>query len=147
MSCLEIWYFQYSPSPTYLPDDSNFELSLSLPKKRVQKFCWRDEKLESLIKYLPSVKADYEFKRLDFKSDLVKSYCNVRAKMAEIYDKNDFGPVEGTSMRDCMTTEDIVKHKLILSEERKLFKKSYLHIKENVRNVRQDYQNAAVESR
>ena len=96
---------------------------------------------------MTSVKADYEFKRLDFKSDLVKSYCNVWAKMAEIYDKNDFGPVDGTSMRDCMTTEDIVKHKLILSEEKKLIKKSYLHIKENVRNVRQDYQNAAVESR
>ena len=128
-------------------DDSNSELSLSLPKKTVQRFCWRDEKLESLIKYLASVKADYEFKRLDFKSDLVKSYCNVRAKMAQIYDKNDFGPVEGTSMRDCITTEDIVKHKLILSEEKKLFKKNYLHIKENVRNVRQDYQNAAVESR
>ena len=146
MSCLGIWYFQYSPSPTYLLDDSNSELSLSLPKKTVQRFCWRDEKLEFLIKYLASVKADYEFKRLDFKSDLVKSYCNVRAKMAEIYDKNDFGPVEETSMRDCMTTADIVKRKLILSEK-KLIKNSYLHIKENVRNVRQDYQNAAVESR
>ena len=29
--------------------------------------------------------------------------------MGEIYGKNDFGPVEGTSMRDCMTTEDIAK--------------------------------------
>ena len=96
---------------------------------------------------MPSVKTDYEFRRLDFESDLVKLYCNVRAQMGEIYGKNDFGPVEGTSMRDCMTTEDIAKHKLIVSEEKKLIKQGYFHIKENIRNVRQEYQNAAVESR
>ena len=56
---------------------------------------------------MTSVKTDYEFRGLDFESDLVKLYSDVRAKMAEIYDKNDFGPVEKTSMRDDMTTEDI----------------------------------------
>ena len=90
----------------------------------MQRFCWGDEKLESLIKCLTSVKADYEFRGLDFESDLVKLHSNVRAKMAEIYDKNDFGPVEETSMRDDMTTEDIAKHKLIVSEEKKLFKQA-----------------------
>ena len=53
-----------------------------------------------------------------------------RARMAEIYDKDDFGPVEEKSMRDDMTTEDIAKHKLIVSEEKKLIKQGYLRIKE-----------------
>ena len=55
---------------------------------------------------MASVKTDYECRRIDFESDLVKLYCNVWDKMAEIYYKNDFGPVDGISIRDCMTTED-----------------------------------------
>ena len=64
------------------------------------------------------------------------------------YDKNDFGPVEETSMRDDnMTTKDIAKHKLIASEEKKLIKQGYLLIKEKIKNVRQDYRNAVVQGR
>ena len=113
----------------------------------MQRFRWGDEKPESLIKCLTSVKADYEFRGLDFESDLVKLYSDVRAKMAEVYDKNDFGPVEETSMKDDMTTEDIAKHKLIVSEEKKLIKQGYLCIKEKIKNVRQDYRNAVVQGR
>ena len=36
---------------------------------------------------------------------------------------------------------------MIVLEEKKLIKQGYLHIKENIRNVRQDYQNVAVKSR
>ena len=67
--------------------------------------------------------------------------------MAETYDKNDFGPVEETSMRYDMTTEDIAKHKLIVSEEKKLIKQGYLCIKEKIKNVRQDYLNGVVQGR
>ena len=42
------------------------------------------------------VKADYEFSGVDFEFDLVKLYSYVRAEMAEIYNKNDRGPVEET---------------------------------------------------
>ena len=90
---------------------------------------------------MTSVKTNYEFRGLDFESDLVKLYSDVRAKMAEIYDKNDFGSVQETPMRDDMTTEDIAKHKLIVSEEKKLIKQGYLCIKEKIKNVRQDYRN------
>ena len=96
---------------------------------------------------MTSVKAAYEFRGLDFESDLVKLYSDVRAKMAEIYDKNDFGPVEETSMRDDMTTEDIAKHKLIVSEEKKLIKQGYLRFKEKIKNVRQNYRNGVVQGR
>ena len=113
----------------------------------MQRFRWGDEKPESLIKCLTSVKADYEFRGLDFESDLVKLYSDVRAKMAEVYDKNDFGPVEETSMKGDMTTEDIAKHKLIVSEEKKLIKQGYLCIKEKIKNVRQDYRNTVVQGR
>ena len=123
---------QDSLSPTCLLDDSDSKLSLSLPKKlkkTVERFRWGDEKLESLIKCLTSIKADYEFRGLDFESDFVKLYCDVQAKMAQIYDKNDFGLVEETSVRDNMTTEDIAKHKFIVSKEKKLIKQRYPRIK------------------
>ena len=84
---------------------------------------------------MASVKAEYEFRGLDFESDLIKLYSDVGAKMAETYDKNDFGPVEETSIRDDMTTEDIAIHKLITSEEKKLIKQGYLYIKEKIKNV------------
>ena len=80
-------------------------------------------------------------------SDLVKLYSDVQAKIAATYYKNDFGPVEETSMRDNMTTKDIAKHKLIASEEKKLIKQGYLLIKEKIKNVRQDYRNAVVQGR
>ena len=81
-------------------------------------------------------------------SDLVKLYSDVQAKIAATYYKNDFGPVEETSMRDDnMTTKDIAKHKLIASEEKKLIKQGYLLIKEKIKNVRQDYRNAVVQGR
>ena len=113
----------------------------------MQRFRWGDEKLESLIKCLASVKADYEFRGLDFESDFLKLYSDVQAKMADIHDKNDFGPVEETSIRDDMTTEDTAKHKLIVSEEKKLIKHGYLRIKEKIKNVREDYRNAVVQGR
>ena len=52
------------------------------------------------------------------------------------YDKNDFGPVEETSMKADMTTEDIAKHKLIVSEEKKLTEQGYLYIKKKIKHVR-----------
>ena len=46
-----------------------------------------------------------------------------------------------------MTTEDIAKRKLIVSEEKKLIKQGYLQIKENIKNVMQDYRNAILQGR
>ena len=83
-----------------------------------------------------------------FESDLVKLYSDFQAKIAEAYYKNDSGLVQETSMRDDnVTTKDIAKHKLIASEEKKLIKQGYLHIKEKIKNVRQDYRNAVVQGR
>ena len=96
---------------------------------------------------MTSVKADYEFRGLDFESDFLNLYSDVQAKMADIHDKNDFGPVEETSIRDDMTTEDTAKHKLIVSEEKKLIKHGYFRIKEKIKNVREDYRNAVVQGR
>ena len=48
-------------------------------------------------------------------------------------------------MCENMTTEDIAKHKLIVSEGKKTIKQSYLCIKEKIRNVRQNYRNALVQ--
>ena len=46
-----------------------------------------------------------------------------------------------------MTTEDTAKHKLIVSEEKKLTKQGYHCIKEKNKNVRQDYRNDVVQGR
>ena len=93
-------------------------------KKTVQRFRWGDEKLETLIKCLA--------RGLYFESDLVKLYSDVQVKMA-VWQK---WPVEETSMKGDMTTEDIAKHKLIVSAEKKLTEQGYLYIKKKIKHVR-----------
>ena len=68
---------QDSPSRTCFLDSSDSELLLSFKtknKKKSPKISLGDEKLESLIKYVASVNVDYEFRGLDFESNLVKLY-------------------------------------------------------------------------
>ena len=47
---------------------------------------------------MAGVKADYEFRGIDFESDLTALYSDAGAKMAKIDNKNNVRPVEETSM-------------------------------------------------
>ena len=81
-----------------VPDSPSPKKQKKNKKKTVQRFRWEDKKLEFLIKCLAGVKADYEFRGIDFESDLTALYSDAGAKMAKIDNKNNVRPVEETSM-------------------------------------------------
>ena len=89
----------------------------------------------------------FEFKGLDFESDLVKLYTEVRSLMAEKYDRNDFGPVITTKIGDDLSTEELAKQKAAVAEEQKLIKIGYQRIKQKIKDLRQDYRNAVTVGR
>ena len=83
---------------------------------------------------------------MDFESDLVKLYTEVRSLMAEKYDRNDFGPVI-TGKGDDLSTEELAKQKAAIAEEQKLIKNDYQKIKQKIKDLRQDYKNAVTVGR
>ena len=131
-------------------DDNNSTTDTPVLEKRVkptQRFRWSEDKTESLLKCLGSLKAEYEVRGLDFEADLVKLYSDVRERMAEIYNRNDFGPVEQTVIDDDLSPEDIAKTQVIIAEEKKMIKVGYTRIREKIKNIRQDFRNASLQGR
>ena len=84
---------------------------------------------------------------MDFQSDLVKLYTEVRSPMAEKYDRNDFGPVITAETGDDLSTEELAKQKAAVAEEQKLIKIGYQRIKQKIKDLRQDYRNAVTVGR
>ena len=65
---------------------------------------------------------------MDFESDLVKLYAEVRSLTAEKYDRSDFGLVITTEIGDDLSTEELAKRKAAVAEEKKLIKIGYQRI-------------------
>ena len=107
---------------------------LAIPSRRNQnRFRWSTNKIDVLLKCLKNIRTCYEFKGLDFESDLVKLYTKVRRLMAKKYDRNDFGPVITTEIGDDLSTEKLAKRKAAIAEERKLIKIGYQKIKQKIK--------------
>ena len=110
---------------------------LTIPSQKNQKrFRWSTDKIDSLLECLKNIKTCYEFKGLDFESDLVKLYTEVRSLMAEKYDRNNFGPVITTEIGDDLSTEELAKQKAAVAEEQKLIKIGYQSIKQKIKDLR-----------
>ena len=62
---------------------------------------------------------------MDFESDLVKLYTEVRSLMAEKYDRNDFGSVITTEIGDDLSTMEPAKQKAAVAEQKKKFRQHY----------------------
>ena len=85
-----------------LMDESDFE---DAPSRKViknftkkqksssQRFRWSSEMVEALLECLNDLKSQYQFKGLDFESDLIRLYQEVRTMMAKRYITGEFGPV------------------------------------------------------
>ena len=84
---------------------------------------------------------------MNFESDLVKLYTEVRSLMAEKYDRNNFGPVIKTEIGDDLSTEELAKQKAAVAEEQKLIKIGYQRIKQKIKDLQQDYSNAVTVGR
>ena len=84
---------------------------LTVPSRKNQnQFRQSTDKIEgALLECLKISKHD--FKGLDFKSDLVKLYIEVRSLMAEKYDRNEFVPVITTEVGEDLSKEELTKRK------------------------------------
>ena len=121
---------------------------LTIPSRKNQnRFRWSTDKIDALFECLKNIKTCYEFKGLDFESDLDKLYTEVRSLMAEKYDRNDFGPVITTEIGEDLSTEELAKQKAAVAEEKKLIKIGYQRIKQKIKDLRQDYSNAVTVGR
>lgn len=63
-------------------------------KATSERYRWNSEMDKQLLKNLANLKIVYEFKGIDFESDLIKVYREVRKPMAEEFVA--FGPLEET---------------------------------------------------
>ena len=58
------------------------------------KWLWTNEMVKNLIDCVKEYKSICEFNSVDFNSDKVKLYDEVRKAMALLYEESDFGPKE-----------------------------------------------------
>ena len=86
---------------------------LTIPSRKNQnQFRQSTDRIEgALLECLKNIKTCYDFKGLDFKSDLVKLYTEVRSLMAEKYDRNEFVPVITTEVGEDLSKEELTKRK------------------------------------
>ena len=63
-------------------------------KRKEKRWKWNDAMVENLIKCLIDHKTVKEYEGVDFESDLVTLYGEIRKMMGGIYTENHFGPVE-----------------------------------------------------
>ena len=102
---------------------------------------------ESLIAFLSDIKSKMELKGLDFESDLIKLYTELRIMMSGMYDESDFGPISLSELDKTANKDELAAQRLKLSEEKKLVKTGYHRVKEKVKALRQDYRKAVTKGR
>lgn len=79
---------------------------------------WSDQMVDNLLQCLLKLKSQYEFKGIDFNSDLVKLYREVRVLMASLSDIKDFGPVTVMEIDDDLPPDEQAKAKSLIVEEK-----------------------------
>ena len=110
-----------------------------------QRFRWKAEMIERLLKNLAILKAVYEFKGIGFESDLIKVYGGVRKLMAEEF--GAFGPVEEAPIDDGLSTEEMSKARTQNINDKKQIRIGYERVKQKVKDIRQEYRKAVTEGR
>jgi len=105
------------------------------------------EIVKTLIDCVKEYKSACEFNSIDFNSDKVRLYEEVRKAMALIYEESDFGPNEvcapSKPVKE-MTDDKYTVYKNILDKDKSMIKLGYNRIKEKLKSVRQDYSKAVV---
>ena len=69
------------------------EIPAKIQCKTELSFRWNDEIVQALLNWLEDLNSSYQFKGLDFESDLIKIYNEVRRMMVEKFENSGFGLV------------------------------------------------------
>ena len=96
-----------------------------------------------MLKYLNSLKSQYQFKGLGFETDLIRLYQEVKTMMAKHYITGEIGPVAASGAEEDIETYMKIK----IADKKKAIKIGYERAKQRVKDVRQDYRKAVNESR
>ena len=89
---------------------------------------------------LASLKTVYEYKGIDFESDLIKVYSEIRQMMAEEFIA--FGPLRETPNEEGLSTEELATARAQNINEKKQIKAGYERFKQKVKDLRQEYRKA-----
>ena len=112
-------------------------------QKKQKKWSWSAELVEKLLIYVKEYKTQCEFNRIDFEANLQSLYKEVCSGMTT-EDPCEFGPQalsEQINPRD-MEKAEYEAYKSKRDEEKRLIRKRYDHVKEKIKNIRQDYRAA-----
>ena len=109
--------------------------------KAKSKWTWTNDMVKALIDCVKDYKSTCEFNAIDFNSDKVRLYEEVREAMALVFEESDFGPNVV-----CAPSKDDRRrvYKNILDKDKSMIKLGYNRIKEKLKSIRQDYSKAVV---
>ena len=111
------------------------------------KWLWTNDMVRSLIDCVKDFKSSCEFNSVDFNSDKVRLYEEVRKAMASHYEEKDFGPkivrAPPKPVKD-MIEDEYKAYKSMLDKDKGMIRVGYNRIKEKLKSIRQDYLKAVV---
>ena len=111
------------------------------------KWSCTNDMVKALIDCVKDYKSTCEFNAIDFNSDKVRLYEEVRKAMALVFEESDFGPnvvcAPSKPVKE-MTEDEYTIYKNILDKDKSMIKVGYNRIKEKLKSIRQDYSKAVV---
>jgi hypothetical protein len=116
--------------------------------KQNKRWIFDDEMTACLVECLLSYKVDKEGEGIDFEGDLVQLYGDIRMRMAERYDEDNFGPVEhvaATTDASEMSKEEYKTFKDKFDKDQKSMKLGYDRVKAKIKKIRTSFQKAVLE--
>ena len=122
-----------------------------IAKKRKKKECankwmWKDDRVEALIRYLKDYKTLCEYRGIDFEADLKECYTAVRKSMAASF-PGEFGPeilIESPHSIKEMSVDEYGSYKKAHDEQQKQISKGYDRVKQKIKVLRRDYRSAVM---
>ena len=110
---------------------------------KLKRWTWTDGMVEALLHNISSYKSTKEYEGIDFESDLIQLYGDIRKMMAEMYPQEDFGPADvPVQSTDAMTKSEVLIYKRNIEKMEKLKKDGYTRIKNKIKELRRGYKKA-----
>ena len=109
-----------------------------------KRWTWTDENVKHLISAIVEFKTLCDFNNVDFSSDLITMYNEVRKNLAKEFPE-DFGVPSETKASKAiqeMTKEEYKLYKSRLDKEQNLIRKGKERVKEKIKSIRQDFSKA-----
>ena len=116
---------------------------IQMETAKTKRWTWTDDMIEVLLHNISAYKSTKEYEGIDFESDLVQYYGDIRKMMAETHPEEDFGLAEVMVQNtDTMTKSELLMYKRKIERLEKLRKEGYKRIKNKIKELRRGYKKA-----